>query len=105
MAYAKVQIADAVVIEHQSAIPPELAGWTDEALADVTAAVDPCPEHWQGIGFWPVVTAPVEFDPGMQRLSDNAADLQVDPATRSFLTAMAPPYTNQSEWMVSGNLQ
>lgn len=83
--YCAVHLSTAARLSDPGPAPTELDGWPDEALADVAAAVDPCPEQWRGVGFWPVVVpVPMEHDPETQRLSTET-DLTVDVGDRRVL--------------------
>lgn len=39
-------------------LPDELVGLADESLADLSAALDPCPDQFVGEGFFPVADPP-----------------------------------------------
>ncbi len=86
MRYCKIRLADGAILSGPAPVPEELAGWPDSLLADVDAAVDPCPQQWRGLGYWPVVTVPTEYDDATQRLSAEV-DLTVDAAGRRVLAA------------------
>jgi len=47
-------------------LPAALVGLSDESLADLPAALDPVPEEFDGVGYWPVDYAPVQYDPRLQ---------------------------------------
>lgn len=45
------------VIDGPPGLPSALAGLADESLADLSAALDPCPAEYGGIGYWPIQPA------------------------------------------------
>lgn len=44
-------------IDGEPGFPDALVGLTDESLADLEAALDPCPAEYAGVGYWPVLPA------------------------------------------------
>lgn len=88
--YARVRLSDHALESAPDAPPPELLGWTDDALADVAAALDPCPEEWRGLGWWPVIEVTPAYDLDTHRLSDDVdyvvnAETRVVTATRGVV--------------------
>lgn len=53
MEYQRI-ILSGPTIDGEPGLPPALAGLTDESLADLSAALDPCPAEYEGIGYWPI---------------------------------------------------
>lgn len=45
------------VIDGPPGLPSALVGLADESLADLSAAADPCPAEYVGIGYWPIQPA------------------------------------------------
>lgn len=41
-------------IDGPSGLPDALVGLADESLADLAAALDPCPPEYVGVGYWPI---------------------------------------------------
>lgn len=44
-------------IDGPPGLPAALVGLADESLADISAAADPCPAEYVGIGYWPIQPA------------------------------------------------
>ena len=44
-------------IDGPPGLPEALIGLADESLADLAAALDPCPPEYAGIGYWPIQEA------------------------------------------------
>lgn len=44
-------------IDGPPGLPAALVGLADESLADLSAAADPCPAEYVGIGYWPIQPA------------------------------------------------
>lgn len=72
-------------------LPAELAGLAAESLADLSAALDPCPDRFRGHGFWPAVPDAPIYDPETQRLSGQS-DETPDAAAR--VVRVAPLVVN-----------
>lgn len=72
-------------------LPAALVGLSDESLADLAVALDPCPAEYVGVGYWPVQPAAavpegkvavgrhVEFDAGQPRWVDDLEDAPPPP--------------------------
>lgn len=52
------------------ALPAPLVGLSADSLADLSAAIDPCPIEWAGLGFWPWREEVPAWDPDTQKLGD-----------------------------------
>jgi hypothetical protein len=56
MTYQRV-ILSGPTIDGPPGLPPALVGLADESLMDLAAALNPCPEEFDGIGYWPIQPA------------------------------------------------
>jgi len=56
MDYQRI-ILSGPTIDGPPGLPTELVGLADESLADLSAAADPCPAEYAGIGYWPIQPA------------------------------------------------
>lgn len=56
-------------IDGEPGLPSSLAGLSEESLADLSAALDPCPAEFEGIGYWPI--QPAEPTPVYRRAVRN----------------------------------
>lgn len=56
MDYQRI-ILSGPTIDGEPGLPEALAGLADESLADLSAALDPCPAEYAGIGYWPIQPA------------------------------------------------
>ena len=54
MIYQRISITSSQPIGESGQLPAELVGLADESLADLPAALDPCPVEWLDTGFLPV---------------------------------------------------
>ncbi len=77
-----VRLSDLSIIGPAAPVPTELSGLDQSSLDDLSAALDPCPPQWEGVGFWPARSEAVLFDPMTQRLSDQV-DETPDPTTKT----------------------
>lgn len=53
MDYQRIILAGPT-IDGPPGLPDALLGLADESLADLAAALDPCPPEYVGIGYWPI---------------------------------------------------
>lgn len=56
MEYQRIILAGPA-IDGEPGLPAALVGLSDESLADLSAALDPCPPDLIGIGYWPIQSA------------------------------------------------
>ncbi|MGJ7040496.1 hypothetical protein J2Y63_003761 [Shinella sp. BE166] len=56
MDYQRI-ILSGPTIDGESGVPDALVGLSDESLADLSAALDPCPAEYVGVGYWPIQPA------------------------------------------------
>lgn len=56
MEYQRI-ILSGPTIDGDLGLPEALIGLADESLADLPAALDPCPAEYIGIGYWPIQEA------------------------------------------------
>lgn len=56
MDYQRIILAGPT-IDGDPGLPAALLGLADETLADLAAALDPCPAEYVGIGYWPIQPA------------------------------------------------
>ena len=92
----KVQLEPLAILSGPEALPPELAGLDRASLADLSAALDPCPDQWAGVGYWPATRAAApDFDPQTHRLS-GAVSTTADSETSTVVeTPIAAELTNE----------
>lgn len=57
--YCRITLSD-LSFEMPAALPPELFGLADSDLADLSAALSPVPDQFDGVGYWPAVEADVD---------------------------------------------
>jgi len=79
-----IRIADRALLGPAAPLPPALVGLAPESLADLSAALAPCPQAYQGLGYWPQVRGATDHDPETQRLSDQLDEV-VSPDTRTVV--------------------
>lgn len=65
----EIDLSGPCVVAGPVHLPAELVGLADESLADLSAALDPCPDRFRGRGFWSAVPEAPVYDPETQRLS------------------------------------
>lgn len=53
MDYQRI-ILSSPTIDGPPGLPAALVGLADESLADLSAALEPCPAEYDGIGYWPI---------------------------------------------------
>ena len=76
MNFFRLDLASASVVS-RGPLPEAIAGWQAQpgglvALADLSAALDPCPAEWVGRGFWPAVTeTPPNYDGVTEYLAED----------------------------------
>lgn len=58
MLYQRISIASAEPVGEPAPLAEALIGLADESLADLPAALDPCPPEWLDTGFLPVEPTP-----------------------------------------------
>lgn len=81
MMYARMELKEGAASQ-PAALPFQLLGLADESLADLSAALDPAPTTFAGVGYWPVDVQPTPpFDPRSQTVSTDV-DLDVDTDAR-----------------------
>ena len=90
----EIDLSTGRIVAGPSSLPTELVGLAPESLADLSAALSPCPKRYQDRGFWPARHEARAFDPATQRLSDQA-DETPDPATKTvvvtpFVVSLTP---------------
>lgn len=56
MSYQRI-ILSGPTIDGPPGLPAALVGLVDESLADLSAALDPCPAEYDGIGYWSIQPA------------------------------------------------
>lgn len=56
MTYQRI-ILSGPTIDGEPGLPEALIGLADESLADLSAALDPCPAEYTGIGYWQIQPA------------------------------------------------
>ncbi len=78
----EIDTLTARIVAGPAPVPAELRGLAPGSLADLSAALDPCPDAYRGRGFWPARVVPAALDPAMQRVSDRTIETP-DPATRT----------------------
>jgi hypothetical protein len=61
-----------------SVLPTEVRGLAQSSLDDLSAALDPCPAHLDGRGFWPVVDAPADLDPWQELAAEPAYEIDAE---------------------------
>ncbi len=83
-------------------LPAALAGLDHASLADLSAALNPCPPEWVGLGFWPGFAAYAPYDPTTQRLSDQV-DPTPDPVTRTVV--VTPLVVNLTSAEIKAGIQ
>ncbi|MGF7175838.1 hypothetical protein [Azospirillum doebereinerae] len=70
-----IRTADRALLGPAAPLPTELVGLAPESLADLPVALDPCPQAYQGLGYWPQVRGTTDHDPETQRVSDQAEEV------------------------------
>lgn len=65
----EIDLSGPRIVAGPASLPAELIGLAPESLADLSAALDPCPVRFQRRGFWPAVSEQPVYDPEAQRLS------------------------------------
>ncbi|WP_439604454.1 DUF4376 domain-containing protein [Shinella sp.] len=56
MTYQRI-ILSGPSVDGEPGLPDALVGLADESLADLSAAFDPCPAEYAGVGYWPIQPA------------------------------------------------
>lgn len=79
--YQRILLDNGAVQGNPGPLPPDLVGLADESLADLSAALDPCPAHLVGIGYWPVTMVN----------ADAPTDPAVDADERRVVVTVVPP--------------
>jgi len=74
MLYQRVTLATATVDGQAGALPPELIGLDDATLADLPAALDPVPDAFAGVGYWPIELSDPTYDPATEILTDGVTN-------------------------------
>lgn len=82
--YYSIDLSVPAILGGPAPLPAALIGLAQSSLDNLSAALDPCPEECQGVGYWPEVRIIPEYDPATQRLSDQV-DETPDPATRRVI--------------------
>lgn len=76
-----------------STLPADLIGLSQASLEDISAAIDPAPDAYAGVGYWPANVATPDFDPLTQAIGDGF-DMTVDTdARRVTATQKVRPLT------------
>ena len=60
MNYQRILLSTGAKVGALAPLPAELVGLNDEHLADLPAALEPCPDAWADTAFLPVSPAPAE---------------------------------------------
>lgn len=74
MIYQRISLPTGTPVGEPGPLPAALLGLENLTLADLPAALDPCPEEWADTGFWPLIDATPEFDPATHRLDGTWTD-------------------------------
>lgn len=84
--YQRKHLADGSNVGPAAPLPARLEGLAPESLADLSAALDPCPPELAGDGFFPVADPPVlpiESDLGFEELFTAAERIDIRTAAAS----------------------
>lgn len=74
MIYQRISLPTGTPVGEPGPLPAALLGLENLTLADLPAALDPCPEEWADTGFWPLIDETPEFDPATHRLDGTWTD-------------------------------
>lgn len=102
MLYQRVTLSSSAKIGDPAALPAELVGFSDATLANLPAALDPCPDAWADTGFTPVIEAVgdyvVDVPTFMLRFTPVervAIRKSTDPLVQDFMTLLSDPRTER----------
>ena len=59
-------------------LPASIRRLAQSSLDDLSAALDPCPAHLDGRGFWPVVDAPADLAPWQELAAEPAYEIDAE---------------------------
>lgn len=93
MTHHHVRLADLSIVGE--GVPPELVGLAPASLSDLSAALNPCPAKWQGLGIWPTLIEADPYDPATHTTGALSAPV-ADPARkvvirRPAIVPLPPP--------------
>lgn len=106
MAYQRIQLSTQAKVGDPAPLPDELVGFSDETLANLPAAIDPCPDAYADTGFTFVADPPANLatntviDVPTFFMRFTAAERiairkSTDPVVEDFMTLLNDPRTSK----------